>query len=76
MIAPRRGAPLYYDLERDPKELDPQPARRFAPGALRLLEERMAAERRRAKSLHWEGSEPAALEPALREKLRELGYIE
>jgi arylsulfatase A-like enzyme len=76
VIAPRRGAPLYYDLEQDPRELDPQPARRFAPGAARLLEERMAAERRRAKSLPREGSEPAALEPALREKLRELGYIE
>jgi len=70
------GAPTYYDLERDPEELDPRPARRFAPGALRLLEHRMAVELRRAQSLPWDGSEPAELDPALREKLRQLGYVE
>ena len=77
VIAPGPGAPpIYYDLERDPEERDPRPARRFAPGALRQLERRMAVELSRAKSLPWEGSEPAELDPALQEKLRQLGYVE
>jgi len=77
VIAPGGGGPpVFYNLERDPEERDPQPARRFAPSALRALERRMEAELSRAKSLPWEGSEPAELEPELREKLRQLGYVE
>jgi arylsulfatase A-like enzyme len=77
VIAPGGGAPaVFYDLERDPGELEPRPARRVAPGALRALRQRMAAELRRARSLPWEGSDPAELEPDLQEKLEALGYIE
>jgi len=77
VIAPGEGGPpLYYDLEEDPEERDPRPARRVAPGALRELRRRMATELARARSLHWEGSGPAELEPDLQEKLEELGYIE
>jgi arylsulfatase A-like enzyme len=77
VIAPGGGGPtLYYDLARDPEELDPQPADRVAPGALRALERRMAAELERVESLPWEGGEPAELDPELREKLRQLGYVE
>jgi arylsulfatase A-like enzyme len=76
VIAPGRGAPIYYDLARDPGERNPRSARRFAPGALRELERRMAVELSRAKSLPWDGSEPAELDPELQEKLRQLGYVE
>lgn len=77
VIAPGGGGqPVYYDLEADPGERDPRPARRVAPLALRELRRRMGTELQRAKSLPWKGAGPAELEPDLREKLEELGYLE
>jgi arylsulfatase A-like enzyme len=71
-----RGRARFYDLARDPEEQSPEDARRVAPDRIEALRARLDADARRRAALHWEGGGEAPLDPATRERLRELGYLE
>jgi arylsulfatase A-like enzyme len=72
----RTGFAVYYDLEQDPGEQDPKPARRLAAEQLALLEAREAAVAAHAEGLTWSDEHDVELDAELRERLRELGYVE
>ena len=70
------GFATYYDLEADPDEQQPLAVRTAAPERLRMLEAAEAAAAAHAERLAWSEATDAELDPALRERLRELGYVE
>jgi len=70
------GYAVYYDLEADPGEQHPKPARRAAPERLAELEAAHAAAERHAEALRWSDGEADGLSPELEARLRELGYLE
>jgi arylsulfatase A-like enzyme len=70
------GLAVYYDLERDPDERDPAPARTEAPERLAELERRLDAERAYGDDLRWEGDGSLELDAGTRARLEELGYLD
>ncbi|MGH0033396.1 MAG: sulfatase-like hydrolase/transferase [Myxococcota bacterium] len=72
----RSGLAVYYDLERDPAEQDPIPARKRAPERLAELKRRLDAETEYGESLDWDGDGSLELDAATRARLEELGYLD
>ncbi len=73
LVNRKTGAAAEFDLESDPNEQSPRP---LSAGRRALLDAREAAVRRHAGGLDWRSKENVELDPALRERLRELGYVE
>jgi arylsulfatase A-like enzyme len=75
--APRSGYAVYYDLDADPGEQSPRAVRQVAPEKLEELEDALAAAEAASDALPWEGEDDAVeLDPATRDRLRALGYVE
>lgn len=76
LLDTKTGYAVHYDLEADPGEQDPQPARRVAPEKLERLTRRLRDDAKYADTLSWSGDAAVQLDEYTLQQLRALGYTE
>lgn len=76
LLDTRTGYAVHYDLEADPGEQDPQPARRVAPEKLARLTGRLREAAQHADALSWSDEDAVQLDEYTLQRLRALGYTE
>lgn len=76
LLDTKTGYAVHYDLNADPGEHDPQPARRVAPEKLERLMQRLRDDAAYADTLSWSEDAAVDLDEYTRQRLRALGYTE